>query len=198
MSAVVARKREAKIERILDVASELFAERGYQATRMEDIAAGLDLQKGSLYYYFPSKESLLTALVERRVGYARDELRAIVARDEPVIARVRAGVAAHLTVFQQHASLYTIFNSERLHDISPDAATTVDDLGREYEELWAGLLTEGVAGGELRAGLDVPVTVKAILGACNLTLTWFRPGGRLTIDEVAASFADLFLSGIAA
>lgn len=196
MSTVVARKRAAKIERILDEASALFAERGYQATRMEDIAAGLGLQKGSLYYYFPSKESLLAALVESRVGFATDELRAIVARDEPAISRVRAGIAAHLAVFQEHASLYTIFNSERLHDINREVAKKVDDLGREYEDLWAVLLGEGIERGELRPDLDVPVTVKAILGACNLTLTWFRPGGRLGIEEVARSFADVFLDGI--
>lgn len=192
----VAQKRAAKIERIYDVAAALFAEHGYAATRMEDIAAGLDLQKGALYYYFDSKESLLTSLVETRVGVALDVLREIADRDMAAKERVRAAFAGHLTVFQENPDVYTIFNSERLHSISAETAEKVNALGRDYERLWGRMIEEGIEAGEFRADLDIAVSVKAILGACNSTLMWFRSGGRLSIEEVAESFADLFLIGI--
>lgn len=194
----VAKKREAKIERIHDAAAALFAERGFHATRMQDVAEAVDMQKGSLYYYFSSKEDLLVSLVESRVGAALDRLRTIVDDGTPIDVRVRSAVAGHLTVFQERADVYTIFNSEKLHSISRDTAEKVDELGREYERLWADLLSDGVAAGAFRRDLDVPVTVKAILGMCNMTLSWFRPGGRLTIGEVAGRFADLVLVGISA
>jgi AcrR family transcriptional regulator len=194
--STVARKRAAKIERIHDVAASLFARSGFYGTRMEDIAAGLDLQKGALYYYFDSKEALLTSLVETRVGVALDVLAEIADRDQSATDRVRAAVAGHLSVFQEHADLYTIFNTERLHSISKDTAEKVNTLGREYEKVWGRVIAEGIAAGEFRSDLDVDVTVKAILGACNTTLTWYRPDGRLSIDEVASRFADLFLDGM--
>lgn len=194
--STVASKRAAKIERIHDVAASLFAQRGFYGTRMEDIAAGLDLQKGALYYYFDSKEALLASLVETRVGVALDVLRDVAARDEAATERVRAAVAGHLTVFQEHADLYTIFNTERLHSISAETAEKVNTLGRDYEQVWARMIEEGIRDGEFRGDLDVDVTVKAILGACNTTLTWYRPGGRLSIDEVSTRFAGLFLEGL--
>lgn len=194
--STVARKRAAKIERIHDVAASLFAERGYYGTRMEDIAAGLDLQKGALYYYFDSKEALLASLVEKRVGVALAVLKEIVARDTTATQRARAAVAGHLSVFQEHADIYTIFNTERLHSISKEAAEKVNELGRSYETLWEGLIEEGKSSGEFRGDLDTRVTVKAVLGACNTTLTWFRKGGSLDIEEVAERFADLFLDGM--
>jgi AcrR family transcriptional regulator len=194
--STVARKRAAKIERIHDVAASLFAQHGFYGTRMEDIAAGLDLQKGALYYYFDSKEALLASLVETRVGVALDVLTEIAERHEPATERVRAAVAGHLTVFQEHADLYTIFNTERLHSINTETAEKVNALGRDYERVWAEMIGEGIESGEFRPDLDVDVTVKAILGACNTTLTWYRPGGRLSIDEVASRFADLFLEGL--
>lgn len=194
--STVARKRAAKIERIHDVAASLFAQRGFYGTRMEDIAAGLDLQKGALYYYFDSKEALLASLVETRVGVALDVLEKIAHREAPATERVRAGFAGHLTVFQEHADLYTIFNTERLHSISSDTAEKVNTLGREYERMWGEMIQDGIKTGEFRSDLDVDVTVKAILGACNTTLTWYRPDGRLSIDEVATRFADLFLEGM--
>jgi AcrR family transcriptional regulator len=196
--STVARKREARIERIHDAAAALFAERGYHATRMQDVAESVDMQKGSLYYYFASKEELLVSLVESRVGAALGMLATIVADGTSAAARVRSAIAGHLAVFQQRADVYTIFNSEKLHSISRDVAMKVDELGREYERLWADLLTEGIAAGAFRQDLDVPVTVKAVLGMCNTTLFWFRRGGRLTIDEVADRFSDLVLAGISA
>ena len=63
-------KRADKQSRILDVATALFSERGYAATRMQDIADGLGMKAGSLYYYFESKEAVLAAIVGERVGLA--------------------------------------------------------------------------------------------------------------------------------
>ncbi|REK26225.1 MAG: TetR/AcrR family transcriptional regulator [Actinobacteria bacterium] len=195
--STTSKKRAAKIERIHDAAAALFARNGFYGTRMEDIAAGLDLQKGALYYYFDSKEALLASLVESRVGAALEVMGEIAARDATATDRLRAGFTGHLTVFQEHADLYTIFNTERLHSIAPEMAEKVNELGREYEGIWANLIREGIEAGEFKAAIDVDVTVKAILGACNTTLVWFRSGGRLTVDEVAAVFADLFLEGLA-
>jgi len=194
--STVARKRAAKIEQIHDVAASLFAERGYYRTRMEDIAAGLDLQKGALYYYFASKEALLASLVEKRVGVALAVLEEIVARDASATQRVEAAFEGHLSVFQENADIYTIFNTERLRSISKDAAEKVNELGREYEALWEQLIEEGKKSGEFRAELDTGITVKAVLGACNTTLAWFRKGGPLDIGEVAERFAELFLDGM--
>jgi AcrR family transcriptional regulator len=191
-------KRTRKIEQIHAAAAQLFAERGFHATRMADIAAALDMQAGSLYYYFTSKEELLAAVVESRVGRAVVALREVAAGPETVADKIRAAVAAHLRAFQDDADIYSIFNFERLEDISPEVAGQVDRRGREYETLWAELITRGVQTGELRGGIDIRVTVKAIVGLCNSTLLWFRPSGRRTVDEVADEFADLVLGGIAA
>ena len=193
----IAEKRAAKITHIHDVAAPLFAERGFAATRMEDVAAAAGMQKPSLYYYFDSKQELLTSLVESRVGVALERLTEIAERTDSATNRIRAAFEGHLAVFQEHADIYTIFNSERLHSISADTAKKVDGLGREYERLWEGLVEDGLASGEFHSDLDPPVVVKAILGACNTTLAWYRPEGRLSIGEVADQFADIFLNGMA-
>ena len=193
----VAQKRAAKVEAIYDVAASLFAERGFAATRMEDIANGLGMQKASLYYYFDSKEALLTKLVQGRVGVALDALRVIVGLEVSATDRVWQAFTSHLTIFQDHSDVYTIYNSERLHSIIRDTADDVDSLGRDYERLWSDLIEDGVKGGEFREDIDVSVTVKAVLGACNATLLWFQPGGRFTIEDIAERFSRLFIGGIA-
>src|SRR3982751_2487257 len=58
------RKRGKRIQEILATAAALFGERGYDAVSLEDVADRLDVTKGSLYYYFASKDELVTAAIE--------------------------------------------------------------------------------------------------------------------------------------
>lgn len=193
MSTTVDRKRAAKRQSILDAAARHFAESGYHPARMVDIAEEVGLQKAALYYYFDSKEALLVELIRTRVGVALESLLEITGSDADPTEKIRQAVATHLRVFHQHADLYTIFNSERIHLISREAASVVDDLGRQYEKAWAAMLTET----DPRSDLDIPVTIKAVMGMLNTTLAWFEPAGRLTIDQLADQYAELILRAIA-
>ncbi|MGH8912699.1 MAG: TetR/AcrR family transcriptional regulator [Acidimicrobiia bacterium] len=196
MSEVVERKREAKRQAILDAAVRLFAERGYNATRMADVAESLGLHKPALYYYFDSKEAVLVELIRTRVGTALDALRAIAASPRLPADKISEAVRTHLRVFHEHPHLYTVFNSEKLHAVSLEAAAIVDDLGRHYEKLWEDMLSEGVASGALRPDLDIPVTMKAILGQLNSTLSWFTADGRLTIEQLSDLYVELVILSV--
>src|SRR5882757_5265964 len=61
------RRAEARPDEVLDAALELFVEKGFAATRVEDIATRAGLSKGAVYLYFPSKEAILEGLVKRAV-----------------------------------------------------------------------------------------------------------------------------------
>ncbi|WP_031470619.1 TetR/AcrR family transcriptional regulator [Sciscionella sediminilitoris] len=60
----IQRKRGKRVKEIVETAAELFGEHGYDAVSLDDVAERLDVTKGSLYYYFPSKEELATAAIE--------------------------------------------------------------------------------------------------------------------------------------
>lgn len=62
------RRKEARPQELLDAALELFVERGFAATRSEDVAARAGVSKGTLYLYYPSKEELLEAVVRANLG----------------------------------------------------------------------------------------------------------------------------------
>ena len=196
MASTVERKRAARRAQILDAAARIFAREGFHAARMDDIAEQLDLTKAALYYYCDSKEDLFVKVIEARLGTAVAALEQMEGRAGRAADKVRDAIAIHLRVFHDHPDIYTMFLSERLHAISDEASAIVDDLGRRFEELWAGFLREGVIAGEFAEDLDIAVTVKASLSMCNMTLTWYRPDGRLDLDELADTFAALLLDGI--
>ena len=192
----MATKRADKQSRILDVATALFSERGYAATRMQDIADGLGMKAGSLYYYFESKESVLAAIVGERVGLAVSMLEEIVSSARDPLDQIRAAVVGHLDVFDRHADLYRIFQSERFDAISEDLGARVDELGRRYEQLWVELIRRAQSEGSVRSDADPWLLMKGIVGMCNSTLFWFESDGRYPPSEVAETFADMILSGI--
>jgi AcrR family transcriptional regulator len=102
------------VERILDVATRIFDERGYRATTTNHIAAAAGVSIGSLYQYFPNKDALLAALAERHVNQALTTLAAhaaALAADAPTLEQVvrrlvQAGVDANDSS-GLHALLYT-------------------------------------------------------------------------------------------
>jgi len=69
------REGNARLDAILAAAETVFARDGYQQTRMEDIAAAAELAKGTLYYYFKSKDEIFGRLLERESGKVLDEVR---------------------------------------------------------------------------------------------------------------------------
>lgn len=191
MSSRVEQNRAAKVNAILDASVRLFAENGYNATRLADVASELGLHKATLYHYFDSKESILVELIKRRVGMAVSALESIAADDGSPRTKLNEAVRSHIAIFHENADLYTIFQSERLHTISDHAAELVNEPGRRYEEIFTEIIQSGIDRGDFRTDLDPQVTTKAIVGLCNSTLAWFRSGGRITIVELADRYAGM-------
>ena len=78
------RRKDARPSELLDAAMALFVEKGFAATKSEEVAARAGVSKGTLYLYFPSKEELLLALHERHVAEFFGALLALLARPKPV------------------------------------------------------------------------------------------------------------------
>jgi hypothetical protein len=64
-----------------------------------------------------------------------------------------------------------------------------------FEKMWRDLVREGVDAGRFQCE-SVSITVWALLGIMNWTITWYRPDGKLSVDKIADQFADLFFDGI--
>jgi hypothetical protein len=64
-----------------------------------------------------------------------------------------------------------------------------------FEQMWRDLIRQGVDNGSFHCA-DIPLTVRGLMGVMNWTITWYRPDGQLSVDEIADYFADIFLTGI--
>lgn len=189
-------RRKSRQDEVYAAAAKLFATKGYHATRVQDIADELGILKGSLYYYFSSKEDLLVKITEGRIEKLLEAIQAIADTGYPPRQKIALAIDEHLRFFQEHVHIYTIFVREQLADINKRTANNARKMNRVYQQLWKEMLEEGIAAGEFRADIDTELIMRAILGLCNYTWTWYDPTGRVQIRELARIFTDLILSGI--
>src|SRR5262245_30890123 len=89
-------------EEILDVAARLFARHGYSETDTQVIADALQVGKGTIYRYFPSKQELFLAAVDRVMHKLREQIDAEVAGIDDALARIERAVHAYLHFFADH------------------------------------------------------------------------------------------------
>jgi AcrR family transcriptional regulator len=111
-------------QRILEVATELFYEKGYHATTMREVASGVGIKAGSLYNHFPSKEELLFRIAE---GVMQDLLaagrEAVAAAPEPR-DRLRALVRAHV-VYHAEQRFRAKVADDQLNALEPERRAAV-------------------------------------------------------------------------
>ncbi|MHB8958091.1 MAG: TetR/AcrR family transcriptional regulator [Candidatus Limnocylindrales bacterium] len=183
------RPREAEL---LRVATGLFRERGFHATSMQDLAEALRMNRGSLYHYIESKDDLLWWIISGALDRLRAQVEPVLAGDGPAVERLRGAIAEHLAFAAHHGDELALVQIE-LRSLAPDRRADLIERRDAYEHQWRATLEAAFEEGSLRP-TDVRLTVIAILSACNWFTQWYRPDGSLTVDQIAASFADLFLT----
>ncbi len=183
--------------RILDAAARLFREKGFAGTSQRDIATACEMQPGSLYYHFKSKDEVLAEVLDlgiiRVLEGVETALRGL-GSDVSPRERLRVAIAAHLeTLF--HQGDYTSAHF-RIWKLAPPEIQQRNLILRDrYEAIWVGLLREMKKDGAFRDDVDLRVLRLFLFGAMNWTLDWYQEQD-LTLPELAAMYAELLLRGV--
>jgi AcrR family transcriptional regulator len=190
------RRKAAREDQLLEVATRLFKEKGYHNTSMRDLADALGLQKASLYYYIESKEALLLRLLKRGSTLLGAEIDQIYAADLPPAEKLRRALENHAITVMEHLNLVSVYLQE-YRSLPPQRLQEVLTMRQHYEQVLAQILEDGIASGDFRP-VNVKMAVLGFLGMLNWTHQWFSPNGELSPQEIAAILADLALGGVVA
>lgn len=183
-----------KYEEIIKAAIKLFEQKGYHATSVQDIADEVGLQKGSLYHYISSKEDLLLQIAHRSISDFNTRMERIIASELSNQEKMRLAVENHLQSVTQNVQLTTVLLREAF-SLGEDQHKVIQDATDRYLNLWTQLIEEGIAAGEFNP-VNARITALAILGACNWVYRWYREGGKLSSEEIAGIYSQLFLDGM--
>ena len=180
-----------KRERILEEAVKLFYERGFTGTTLDDIAAELGVTKPFIYTHFRGKVELLAALCKPTIELALGAVANAAASPGTPSERLRIAITDFTkVVLQRQPNIAIYFREEK--NLSPEALAEINALRREFDHLLSDLLIEGTVAGEFEVP-DPSLAALALGGMISWAYTWYRPAGRLTLEQTAVHMADLAL-----
>jgi AcrR family transcriptional regulator len=186
---------DSRREEVLVAATRVFAEKGYDATTTDDLIEATGLQRGGLYHYMTNKAELLAEIHHRLMKPLLAEVEQIDVEpnDSPTAVRLVGHALAH-SLRDYNEEMIVFLHEWRTIRNNPEW-DEIRQMRRDLEHVIERILRRGVADGSFEIA-DVRLAVLGLLGMFNHAHQWFRPDGRLSAEELADNFADIFLAGV--
>jgi AcrR family transcriptional regulator len=180
---------------VLERSVELFNERGFDGTSMEDLAGYLGITKSAIYHHVASKDALLGLALDHALSGLESAAREVRAADGRAVDRLETLVRRSVEVLVERLPYVTLLL--RVHgnsEVERQALTR----RRRLDRLTAELVEEAVADGDLRPDVDPAVTARLLFGTVNSLTEWLRPASTHSAAELANSVTTVVFDGLRA
>lgn len=181
-------------EIILDAAVQLFSEYGYHAAPLRDIARIAGIQAASIYYHYPSKQALLVEIMQTYMQLLNNSTERIICEYTDVKQQLYEIIANHIRMHTTYKAEFFIVDTE-IRSLEGESRPAMLSLRRKYETLVQEMLRAGMEQGIFHR-CDVKVTSYALIAMCTQVASWFRPDGRLSVQQVIAIYRQLITKGL--
>lgn len=187
-------QRKIKKRAILEAASKLFNEHGYDRTSIEDIAAQLNVSKRTLYYYIDSKEEILFECDKYGLEYMNKAIAKSEIPGQPALQRFETLLRAYMALLATNFGACLVLS--RKYYLSKESQEILRQGRRNLDLRARTLIEEGIADGSITP-CDPAVATAAIFGAFNWVPHWRKTGNEEEYLKIADDFLALFLNGLA-
>lgn len=188
-------KKQAYVqEQIAAAAAKLFAERGFRAVTIDDIASSLGYSKSVVFYYFKNKSQLLAAIFDQIQDIYLSDIKAIIAMNLPTKVLFREMIKRHAINNMERLDWTAIYSRDE-SELTESRRQVVRARKREYDDLFRKVYENGVTEGVFRR-LPTYVVIGGILGMCNWSYKWFKRSGPLSAAEIADHYVALLGDGL--
>src|SRR5437868_16479 len=181
-------------ENVRAAAVQLFAEYGYHAAPLRNIARMAGIQAASIYYHYANKQALLVEIMDTHMHNLNANLERIVRKQAPIRQRLHEAIANHIRLHTTYKAEFFIIDTE-IRALEGENRASILALRDRYESLLQELLREGMQQGIFRQ-LDIKVASYALIAMCTEVATWFRPEGRLSVQQVVDIYTQMISEGL--
>jgi TetR/AcrR family transcriptional regulator, cholesterol catabolism regulator len=195
---------QAKRSELLQIAGDVFKDKGFEAATLNDIAARFGTDRAAIYYYFASKDELFQEVFQATASKVLDENLAEAARiaalDISAHERLRKLIELQITSYEENYPYVYVYIQEDMGKVAFQSTPWAKEMVRKtrrFESIVTGVITEGIRHGEFRSDLVVPLVAKTLFGMINWTHRWFKPGDRkYTSAQTIETFSAIFFDGL--
>ena len=181
---------------VRDAALTLFADRGYHATSMRDIAAELKLQAPSLYNHVTAKQEILRDIMADTMHALMKNVRGVLATTDDPYDQLRRAAETHVRYHARHHREVRVGNHE-IAALEEPHRTAITGLRREYSRLFVRLIERGVEAGAFATRSPLLASYAILQMGIGVSM-WFRPGGSLSEDDVVFEYGNIALDVVGA
>jgi AcrR family transcriptional regulator len=190
--------------RILEVATRRFAEFGFEATTIRQIADDVGILSGSLYHHFATKDEMLHEIVRAAVRQMRDNTMRIAKSPVNAEHRLVALILLDLGELTRNQKVHAILtNDRRLFREGKEFAYVVEAKKEAYHA-WRTVVQDGIDVKLFRPGIDLFLTILTIMRMLNTAADWYTNedayvsgrAGSYTLDKVVDFHLEFILSAI--
>jgi len=182
-----------KREAVLKTAAELFLEKSYARTSLNDVAERLKITKPALYHYFRNKEEILIECYRLGTSLIEETLNEIAAHCGTGLEKVEAFIYSYANVMTVNFGRCVMRIDQG--DLSSDALAEVKAYKRKIDRHLRSFIREGIEDGSI-ADCDAKLAAFSIAGALNWICVWYEPDGALSPEEIATQFARTLTQGL--
>ena len=178
--------------KIFETSMRLFAEKGYDATSIEDITSEVGVAKGTLYYHFSSKEEIFNFLIEEGMNLLRNSINIKVDSQKNYIDKIRAIVLIQIKIIVKYENFMTIVLSEIWG--SSDRSKTCKKYLEEYLQIVREIVKKGIEKKEVKP-YNVDIIVSEIFGlACSSLL--HKKNGEVKIEKLYKELDKTYIQNL--
>lgn len=187
-------RMESRRQEILLAMAALLAEKGYDATTLDDVGARMNCSKAVIYYQFRSKEELYVELIKVVLGRSAEALRAIAQSDDPPDVQLRKAVTTLLCMGLEPMH-YAAIRNGRPRSLRIENRALLRELDRVYESLFMDIIARGMDAGVV-VRRDVRLVAYTIINATHSIFRWYRMDGVLRPEELEREVPSMLLDGV--
>ncbi|MFD0903880.1 TetR/AcrR family transcriptional regulator [Actinomadura sediminis] len=183
-------------EHLVKLAAELFAEKGFQATTVRNIAEEAGILSGSLYHHFDSKESIVDEIL---TGFFEDIMaayRRVIDENDDPRATIAGLVRTAFGTLEPHRAAITVMQNDWNYLKGMERFAYLTKSEDEVEKMWVDTLRAGQEQGVFRLDLDPKLTYRMIRDTVWVAIRWFKPGGKLNAEGLAEHYLKVMFDGI--
>ncbi len=180
--------------KLLDVAIDLFASKGFKGASIRDIANAMGMSISNIYHYFGSKEGLLLSILQHSAKQVADKLHEVSEKDLEPLERFKLLLRTHLRMTEAYKKEVKIFFLDEEH-LATDGNEINKQFQRDILNIYKRELENLKAKGYI-VHQNLTILALNILGVINWELRWYRPNGPVTLEQITEDILNFILYGV--
>lgn len=195
---------QAKRNELLQIAGDVFKEKGFEAATLNDIAARFGTDRAAIYYYFAGKDEIFQEVFQATAKKVLDENLAeairISALEISSLEKIRLLIDLQITSYEANYPYVYVYIQEDMGKVAFQSTPWAKEMVRKtrrFEGIVTDIIAAGIKNGEMRSDLSIPLVARTLFGMVNWTHRWFKPGDRkYTARQTVDTFAAIFFDGL--